>query len=86
MRDKYVKTSQMIQVVEFFDGMCLTIMSCLAAKVELFRGEVDVLGFDEAVGEEEPRPRLQRLPPAEPQGRYELRGRGEDRMNVKGNL
>lgn len=52
-------------------------ISSLAVKVESLWGEVDVEDSDEAVGEEEPRLRLQRLPSAEPQGCYELRGWGE---------
>lgn len=54
--------------------------TCLfPVQVETLRGEVDVEGADEADRSEEPRLRLQHLPPAEPEGRRQLRGGGERR-------
>lgn len=70
-----------VQFLNCFDEA--TVISSLAMKVESFWGEVDVEDFDEAVGEEEPRLRLQCLPSAEPQGCYELRGWGETHMLYK---
>ena len=79
MRDKYVKTFQTIWILKClhcFSQLQLTLLS-LAGKVETFWRELDVEVFDEAVGEEEPRPHLQCLPSAEPQRCHELRGWGE---------